>query len=79
MNSYQTNLLALNAPLDAARGGRNMASFFAVVATEVRKLRTKPGSCQEISSRATDSVRVAETPQASDELVPSIIYRELVT
>jgi methyl-accepting chemotaxis protein len=71
--AYQTNLLALNAAIEAARAGAH-GKGFAVVASEVRKLAEgSQGAAKQISTVASDSVRIAENSgQRLRELVPSI-------
>jgi methyl-accepting chemotaxis protein len=71
--AYQTNLLALNAAIEAARAGDH-GKGFAVVASQVRKLAEgSQTAAKEISTVASDSVKIAEQSGALlQALVPSI-------
>jgi len=71
--AYQTNLLALNAAIEAARAGEH-GKGFAVVASQVRKLAEgSQSAAKEISTVASDSVKIAEQSGALlQALVPSI-------
>ncbi|MDH5182905.1 MAG: methyl-accepting chemotaxis protein [Gammaproteobacteria bacterium] len=71
--AYKTNLLALNAAIEAARAGEH-GKGFAVVADEVRKLAERSqSSAQEISTLASDSVKIAERAGTLIEnIVPNI-------
>ena len=71
--AYKTNLLALNAAIEAARAGDH-GKGFAVVADEVRKLAERSQvSAQEISTLASNSVKVAERAGVLiEETVPNI-------